>query len=80
MSMFTLVISCLTEGIFFYYLPDTPFCLLLTPTFPPLALSTILIQILADQAPGVAVKFGCQKKQPCLPLWLSWTPLPELWK
>ena len=62
MSMFTLVISCLTKGIFFYYLLDTP-CLPLTPTFPPLALSPILIKILADQAPpGVAVKLGCQKK------------------
>ena len=71
--MFTLFISCLTKGGIFYYLPDTPPCLLLTPTFPPLALSTILIKILADQAPPGNCSKVWLPKETALP-----TPLAEL--
>ena len=71
--MFTLFISCLTKGGIFYYLPDTPPCLLLSPTFPPLALSTILIKILADQAPPGNCSKVWLPKETALP-----TPLAEL--
>ena len=73
MSMFTLVVSCLTKDIFFYYLPDTPPCLLLTPTFPPLALSKILLKILADRAPPGSCSKVRLPKETALP-----TPLAEL--